>query len=377
MKETLNLAEELIRQESITPNDAGCLDIIGARLEQSGFELTRLRFGQVDNLWAVHGKSGDCLTFAGHTDVVPPGDLREWETPPFEPTVIGNRLYGRGSADMKGSLAAMVVAVERFISCNPEHPGRIGFLLTSDEEGPATDGTIKVMDYLTEEDVNIKWCLVGEPSSTSSLGDCIRIGRRGSLNGILTVKGVQGHVAYPHKARNPIHMALNALMQMTETRWDSGNQHYPPTSFQISNIHSGTGAENVIPSTMQANFNFRFCNEQTFASLKKRVEEILRHDDLDYVLSWRLSGEPFLTSEGKLIDTVVDAVTLHTGLSPELSTGGGTSDGRFIAPRGIEVVELGPVNETIHKVNEFVQIDDLEVLCEIYHTITNTLLLER
>ena len=376
MEEILKLAKELICQESVTPNDAGCLDIIGARLRKLDFELTKIRSGPVDNLWAVRGEGGNCLAFAGHTDVVPPGNLLDWRTPPFEPAVIGNRLYGRGAADMKGSLAAMVIAMERFILHHPGHPGRIGFLLTSDEEGPATDGTIKLMEYLERERVKVKWCVVGEPSSTSSLGDVIRVGRRGSLNGLLTVKGVQGHVAYPQKALNPIHVVLGALEQMTRMQWDCGNRYYPPTSFQISNIQSGTGAENVIPSTLEAKFNFRFSNEQTSAGLKRRVDKILNRDGLDYDLDWRLSGEPFLTSGGTLIDTVVNAVSLHTTLSPELSTGGGTSDGRFIAPQGVEVVELGPINETIHKVNEFVLVDDLETLCKIYNTIACELLLE-
>ncbi len=368
------LTSALIERASVTPQDCGCLDLIGQRLEACGFRLTRLPSADVDNLWAVRGDSGLCLAFAGHTDVVPTGSVSDWRFDPFRPTVVDGYLYGRGAADMKGSLAAMVTAVENFIAAKPNHNGRLAFMLTSDEEGPATDGTIKITEYLTREKIAVDWCVVGEPSSSEILGDTVRVGRRGSLNGHLTVRGVQGHVAYPDQADNPIHTAIPALAELAAKIWDEGNAFYPPSSFQISNIQAGTGAENVIPGTLVARFNFRFCTEQTAAGLRAEVESVLRSHALDFELDWRLSGNPFLTESGRLIEAVTAAVTGICGIEPVLSTGGGTSDGRFIAPLGIEVVELGPNNATIHKVDECVRIDELEQLSHVYQTIIERLL---
>ena len=367
--DVVEFTQTLIQRPSVTPDDAGCLDLIGERLAGSGFALQRLPSAEVDNLWAVRGDEGPCFAFAGHTDVVPPGDEDEWQIPPFEGRLIDGLIHGRGAADMKGSLAAMVGAVERYVAENPDHQGRIAFLLTSDEEGPATDGTVRITEFLQRERIGVDWCLVGEPSSADVLGDTVRVGRRGSLNGTLTVIGVQGHVAYPDKADNPIHRAMPAIAELAQTRWDDGNQFYPPTSFQVSNMNSGTGAENVIPGTAQFRFNFRFSTEQTSESLQQAVEACLQKHELDYTLDWRLSGNPFLTSDGRLIENTQSAVREILGVDPELSTGGGTSDGRFIAPLGIEVVELGPINETIHKVNECVSAADVERLAEVYHRI--------
>lgn len=374
LSDTIALTCDLIRQPSVTPEDAGCQEMMIARLEALGFEITRLRFGEVDNFWACRGTEGKSLVFAGHTDVVPTGSLDDWDTDPFDPVIKGDLIYGRGAADMKGSLAAMVTACERFVAANPNHSGRIGFLITSDEEGPAIDGTVKVVEYLQNEGIAVDMCLVGEPSSTSRLGDIIKNGRRGSLNARLTVKGVQGHVAYPHLADNPIHRAAPALAELAAQQWDQGNEFFPPTTFQISNINSGTGATNVIPGTVEALFNFRFSTESTAAGLKERAEAILARHELDHDIEWNLSGEPFLTAKGSLVDGAVNAIEKITGESTELSTAGGTSDGRFIAPMGAEVLELGPINATIHKANECVSVSDLDTLSAVYEQLMVELL---
>ncbi|MBK6657574.1 MAG: succinyl-diaminopimelate desuccinylase [Proteobacteria bacterium] len=374
MNPTLALTRDLIACPSVTPTDAGCLDMIAARLAPLGFECVRLPSNGVDNLWAVRGVHGPCLAFAGHTDVVPPGPLDAWTRPPFEPQVVDGKLWGRGAADMKGSLAAMVVAVERFVAAHPGHDGRIAFMLTSDEEGPATDGTVRIVRHLRDHAIPVDWCIVGEPSSDRRLGDTVRVGRRGSLNGRLTVRGVQGHVAYPDRADNPFHRALPALAELAARRWDAGNAFYPPTSFQISNVHTGTGAENVIPGVMEVLFNFRYCTEQTEAGLKAAVHALLDRHGLDYELAWHLSGAPFLTSGGKLVEAVQKVLAAELDVRPELSTGGGTSDGRFIAPLGVEVVELGPINASIHKIDEWVNVDELEQLARVYQGILTELL---
>jgi succinyl-diaminopimelate desuccinylase len=371
---TLTLTEDLIRRRSVTPDDAGCLDVIGARLAAVGFRLERLRFADVDNLWASRGGADPVFTFAGHTDVVPSGDPAAWHSDPFVPVIRDGLLYGRGAADMKGSIAAMVTAVERFVAANPGHTGTLSFLLTSDEEGIATDGTVKVIETLRERGQAINWCLVGEPSSRDTLGDLVRNGRRGSLNGKLTVRGIQGHVAYPDLAANPIHLVAPALATLVRTRWDDGNAFYPPTSFQISNIGAGTGAENVIPGELTARFNFRFCTESTVDSLVRRTTRILDEAALDYQLDWHVSGQPFLTAGGALLDAVRKSIGETLGVDMEASTGGGTSDGRFIAPIGAEVVELGPINATIHKVDECVSVADLDRLSDTYERILDHLL---
>ncbi len=371
---TLELTKALIACPSVTPADAGCLDLIQARLQALGFNCTRLPAGGVDNLWAVRGKEGPCLAFAGHTDVVPPGPLAAWTHPPFEPTVADGKLWGRGAADMKGSLAAMVVATERFVAQAPNHSGRIAFMLTSDEEGPATDGTVHIVEHLQKHAIKVDWCVVGEPSSHLRLGDTVRVGRRGSLNGRVTVQGVQGHVAYPERSDNPIHRALSALQELAAQTWDQGNAYYPPSSFQISNINAGTGAENVIPATLEVWFNFRFCTEQTEAGLRAAVHRVLDQHDLRYELAWHLSGAPFLTAGGKLVEVVQQVLKARFNVEPELSTGGGTSDGRFIAPLGVEVVELGPINASIHKIDECVEVAELEELALVYADILSGLL---
>ena len=370
----LALCEALVRLPSVTPNDAGCLPLIAGRLAALGFECEQLRFGEVDNLWAVRGDSGPLFVFAGHTDVVPPGPEAAWKTPPFEPTIEDGLLRGRGTADMKASLAAMVVACEAYLAQTPKPDGRIGFLLTSDEEGPAVDGTVKVVEWLEERGEKIDFCLVGEPSSSETLGDVIKNGRRGSLNGSLKVRGVQGHVAYPQLAENPVHRALPALAELAAQHWDAGNQHFPPTSFQISNISGGTGATNVIPGAVEVLFNFRFSTEQTARGLKARTEAILDEHGLDYRLDWQLSGAPFLTPAGRLVEAATAAVADELGISTTLSTAGGTSDGRFIAPTGAEVVELGPVNATIHQVNEHVRAEDVDTLARVYRRVLENLL---
>jgi succinyl-diaminopimelate desuccinylase len=376
MSDVLELACELIRRRSVTPEDAGCLRLIGARLERAGFRVEHLRYGAVDNLWATHGTGGPTLAFLGHTDVVPSGPEAAWQSPPFEPTIRDGRLYGRGAADMKGSVAAMVVALEQFVAAHAEHRGRVGLLLTSDEEGPTNlDGVRRVVEHFRERGERIDWCVVGEPSSKERLGDLIRVGRRGSLSGTLQVRGVQGHVAYPEKALNPIHAFAPALAELAAERWDDGNADFPPTSFQVSNLNAGTGANNVIPGDLVALINFRYCTASRADDLRARTEAILHRHGLDFTLGWNLSGEPFLTPPGGVLrETVVAACRELCGIDPEQSTGGGTSDGRFIAPMGAEVVELGPVNATIHKVDECVEVTDLENLPLLYRSVAERLL---
>lgn len=374
MDPTLELTCALISRPSVTPADAGCLDQIGARLAACGFALEPLPASGVSNLWATHGRGGPVFCFAGHTDVVPPGDLADWQSDPFQPEIRGDFLYGRGAADMKGSLAAMVTATERFLARCPDHGGTLAFLLTSDEEGIATHGTRHVVETLRARGQAIDWCLIGEPSSQRTLGDLLRNGRRGSLNGTLRIHGIQGHVAYPDRARNPIHQAAPALAALAAIRWDEGNEFFPPTSFQISNVQSGTGAENVIPPRLEARFNFRFSTESTPEGLKSRVREILDAHALEYDLDWHLSGEPFLTRRGPLVSAVLETLQDELGVAPELSTGGGTSDGRFIAKLGTEVIELGPNNATIHKVNECVPVAELARLSSVYEGILARLL---
>ena len=376
MEKTLELCCDLIRCASVTPADAGCQALMMERLQALGFRCTDLPFGEVSNFWAQRGERGPLLVFAGHTDVVPTGPLAQWQSPPFEPTVRDGVLYGRGSADMKGSLAAMLVACEEFVLEHPDHTGRIGFLITSDEEGPAVDGTVKVLDYLRAQDIAIDWCVVGEPSSSRSLGDVIKNGRRGSLGAVLTIRGVQGHIAYPQLADNPIHRALPALHALASEVWDEGNDFFPPTSMQISNINGGTGATNVIPGEIQVVFNFRFSTEVTQEQLQARTEHILRQHQLDYAIDWQLSGQPFLTPSGALVDAAVAAIREITGQPPELSTAGGTSDGRFIAPTGAQLVEIGPINASIHKLDEHVIAADLPRLAAIYKGVMTRLLLQ-
>ncbi len=349
---TIELASQLIARRSVTPEDDGCQALMMQRLADIGFRCEPLRFGEVENFWAVRGESGPILCFAGHTDVVPTGPETNWELAPFEPQVVDGMLCGRGAADMKGSLAAMVTACENFVAQYPNHSGRIAFLITSDEEGPAINGTVKVVEWLEQQGEKITWCVVGEPSSTNTVGDVIKNGRRGSLGAELSVKGIQGHVAYPHLAKNPIHTASPALAELAAEKWDEGNDFFPATSFQISNINGGTGATNVIPGELQVVFNFRFSTELTAEDLKTRTLAILDKHKLDYEINWNLSGQPFLTAEGALVEAAQQAIEDVTGTATILSTAGGTSDGRFIAPTGAQVVELGPVNATIHKVNE-------------------------
>jgi len=369
MSNTLELAKSLISKPSITPDDLGCQAIMIDRLKKIGFEIHPLKFGDVDNFWAVHGDSGSLFAFAGHTDVVPAGDENAWNTKPFEPTIKDGYLYGRGAADMKGGLASMVTATEKFIKENPNHKGRIAFLITSDEEGVAVNGTVKVMDYLKANEQNIDYCLLGEPSSTSSTGDVIKNGRRGSLNGVLKINGKQGHVAYPHLAKNPIHLVSPALDDLCNQEWDNGNDYFPATSFQISNMHSGDGVTNVIPGDAQVKFNFRYSTETNKENLQKKVHEILDLHNLDYSIEWSHSGYPFLTPKGELVSACVEAIKKTKGIDTELSTSGGTSDGRFIAQEGTQVVELGPVNATIHQINESVLVQDLDDLSEIYYQV--------
>ena len=375
MEKTLSLCCELIRRESVTPEDAGCQALMMAHLDSLGFACSELPFGEVSNFWAERGTDGPILVFAGHTDVVPTGPPERWATPPFEPTLRDGKLFGRGAADMKASLAAMLVACEEFVAAHPEHPGRIGFLITSDEEGPAADGTVRVVQHLQDQGKAIDWCLVGEPSSSSALGDVIKNGRRGSLGAVLTIKGVQGHIAYPHLADNPIHRALPALHALASETWDQGNEFFPPTSLQISNINGGTGATNVIPGTVEVQFNFRFSTEVTEQQLRQRTQDILQAEQLEYELQWHLSGQPFLTPSGALVEAAVEAIRDVTGLQTQLSTAGGTSDGRFIAPTGAQVVEIGPINATIHKLDEEVLVADLPRLAAIYKGILERLLL--
>jgi succinyl-diaminopimelate desuccinylase len=370
---TIELTQDLIRRRSVTPEDCGCQQVMIDRLEAIGFHIEKLRFGEVDNFWAVRGSQGPALCFAGHTDVVPTGPETNWQLPPFDAEIKDGYLYGRGAADMKGSLAAMVVAVERFVALNPNHSGQIAFLITSDEEGVATDGTVKVVNWLKQRNSLPEWCLVGEPSSTAKCGDVIKNGRRGSLGCTLTVKGLQGHVAYPHLADNPVHRAAPALAELAAEEWDQGNDFFPATSFQISNINGGTGATNVIPGELEVIFNFRFSTELTEQKLIQRTEQILDKHGLEYNANWNLSGLPFLTAEGDLVSATVASIAEVTGLEAELSTAGGTSDGRFIAPHGVQVIELGPVNATIHKVDENISVADLNTLTDIYQTLLTKL----
>lgn len=374
MTETLKLAIELIKRRSVTPDDAGCQGLIAERLERLGFSATRLCFAEVDNLWLTHGHGRPLFVFAGHTDVVPAGPLEQWRCDPFQAEIRAGYLYGRGAADMKGGLAAMVAAVGDFVGRYPDHPGTIGLLLTSDEEGPAINGTRRVMAHLGDKHIRIDWCVVGEPSSARQLGDTIRIGRRGSLNGKLLIKGVQGHVAYPEAAQNPVHGAAPFLAEITALEWDQGNAAFPPTSFQISNIKAGAGAENVIPGSLSMLFNLRFSPELTAAGIKRRVHALLDKHRLDYALDWRLSGRPFLTESGRLIEAGRQAIREVCALRTRCSTGGGTSDARFIAPTGAEVIELGVVNRSVHQVNECVKVADLDRLAAVYFRILKLLL---
>lgn len=363
---TLELARTLIARPSVTPEDAGCLQLLGDRLAPLGFALERIDLGGTSNLWARRGKAAPVLCFAGHTDVVPTGPLEQWTSPPFEPTLRDGMLFGRGAADMKTSLAAFVTAIESFVASAPDHSGSIALLLTSDEEGDAANGTVKVVEALAARGERLDYCVVGEPTSVNTLGDMIKNGRRGSLSGTLVVKGLQGHVAYPQLARNPIHDLAPALAELTAIRWDEGNEFFPPTTFQVSNINAGTGANNVIPGECKVLFNFRFASVTSAEALKARTEEILDRHGLDYSLSWHLSGKPYLTGRGNLVAALSDAIRTELGVEAELSTTGGTSDGRFIAAVCDEVVEFGPVNATIHKINECVAIDAIEPLSRVY-----------
>jgi succinyl-diaminopimelate desuccinylase len=367
---TTELSIDLISRPSITPDDSGCQKMLAERLQKSGFHIEHLRFGKVDNLWATHGNSGPLFVFAGHTDVVPPGPLEQWRFPPFTPTIHNGFLYGRGAADMKGSIAAMVTGCENFLSRHPRHRGTIGFLITSDEEGVATNGTARVVEHLQQQGVMMDFCIVGEPSSRKQLCDTIKNGRRGTLSGNLTIHGTQGHVAYPKPGSNPIHSLAPILHQLCTTEWDRGNEFFQPTSFQATNISSGTGADNVIPGKLKLEFNFRYSTEITHSQLEKQVEEIVR--GCDHTLSWRHSGLPFLTRPGELLQATQDAIRKVCGYSATLSTTGGTSDGRFIAPTGTEVIEIGPCNDTIHKIDERVKVDELNNLSTVYrHVLEN------
>ena len=374
MSDILDLSCELIRRPSVSPDDHGCLDLIAGRLAPLGFRIEQMAFGPVANLWARRGTSGPVLCFAGHTDVVPTGPREEWLADPFEPTLRDGLLYGRGAADMKSALAAMVAATERFTAAQPTHAGSLAFLLTSDEEGPSVDGTRRVVEVLEARGEKIDWCVVGEPTSTRELGDTLKIGRRGSLSGRLVVHGVQGHIAYPQLARNPLHEFAPALAELVGRHWDAGNAWFQPTSFQVSNLNAGTGAPNVIPGELKARFNLRFSTEQTVESLQREVTALLDRHRVDYTLEWFVSGLPFLTRPGELTSAVAAAVGEVTGRQPDLSTSGGTSDGRFIAPTGAQVVEVGVVNASIHKVNEHVRVADLEPLARIYERIMARLL---
>ena len=375
MSDILELTSDLIRRRSLTPDDAGCQALIAQRLRGMGFAVEVLRYGDVDNLWATHGQGDPVFVFLGHTDVVPSGPEGNWSSPPFEPRVRDGRLYGRGAADMKSGAAAMTLALEAFVAEHPDHPGTLALLLTSDEEGPLNrDGVKRVAEEFRRRGQRIDWCVVGEPSSAQRLGDVVRVGRRGSLSGRLVVHGVQGHVAYPDKMRNPIHLVAPALAELATTGWDEGNAEFPPTSFQISNVHSGTGALNVVPGALEACFNFRYCTASTAQSLRERTETILRKHGLQFDLDWDLSGEPFLTRAGALRSAVTVTIEEVCGITPKADTGGGTSDARFIAPLGAEVVEVGPINATIHKVDEHIAVDELETLPRLYQRIIEKLL---
>ncbi|PIJ51584.1 succinyl-diaminopimelate desuccinylase [Erwinia sp. OLTSP20] len=369
----IELAQQLIRRPSLSPDDAGCQAIMISRLQAIGFTVEQMSFGDTDNFWAWRGE-GETLAFAGHTDVVAPGDTSRWISPPFEPSIRDGLLFGRGAADMKGSLAAMVVAAERFVAAHPDHRGRLAFLITSDEEASAVNGTVKVVETLMARNETLDYCLVGEPSSSESVGDVVKNGRRGSITANLTVHGVQGHVAYPHLADNPVHRATPFLQELINTEWDNGNEFFPPTSMQIANIHAGTGSNNVIPGDLKLQFNFRFSTELTDGQIRAQVEAMLEKHALPYSIHWELSGQPFLTERGKLVDAVVNAIGHYTEHPPRLLTNGGTSDGRFIARMGAQVVELGPVNATIHKINECVKAADLQLLSRMYQRIMEQLI---
>ena len=373
MTDTLDLAKQLISIPSVTPDDLGCQKIIADRLSAIGFDIENLRYGDVDNLWARHGKQSPLFVFAGHTDVVPTGPVDQWSSDPFKPTVVNDVMTGRGTADMKSSIAAMVCACESFFADRSDIKGSVAFLITSDEEGPATEGTVKVIEHLKNNNEKIDWCLVGEPSSTDTLGDVIKNGRRGSISGDLTIHGVQGHIAYPHLAENPIHLFSGALQDLCDEEWDNGNDHFPPTSFQISNINGGTGASNVIPGDLNVQFNLRFSTELTDTVIKQRLEKILDNRQLKYTLNWTLSGQPFLTPDGELVDATKQAIKSICDIDTELSTAGGTSDGRFIAPTGAQVIELGPINESIHKIDENINVIELNKLTDVYLEILNNL----
>ena len=375
-KAVLDLTRDLLRIQSVTPADGGCQALLGAALKAAGFRVESMRYGEVDNLWARRGDGGPLLCFAGHTDVVPPGPVAEWAVDPFAAEICGGRLIARGAADMKSGLAAMTVACQRFVHDYPDHPGSIAFLITSDEEGEARDGTLRVMEELDRRGECIDWCVVGEPSSTHVLGDAIRVGRRGSLTGLMTLRGIQGHVAYPQEARNPIHDLAEFVSAVNLQPLDRGNRHFPPSSFQMVNVHSDTGATNVIPGELTCRFNFRYSTEWTQDALVGHIESLLARLDIDCDIDWRDVGRPFLTDEGTLTRAAARAVLEQTGCEPELSTSGGTSDGRFISPYGVDVVEFGPVNRTIHKVNEEVRVDDLPVLQRVYYRIAELLLME-
>jgi succinyl-diaminopimelate desuccinylase len=379
MSEVIALAQALIACPTVTPEDGGCQDLIAARLARAGFTVEPMRFGEVHNLWARRGRAAPLLCLAGHTDVVPTGPVERWRTAPFDPVIEDGMLHGRGSADMKGALAAMVVAAERFVAARPSHAGSLAFLITGDEEGPSVDGTVKVVERLLARGERIDWCVLGEPSSQQVLGDTLRHGRRGSLSARLTVHGVQGHVAYPDRAVNAIHMALPALAELAATRWDDGigdasEAGFPPTTFQLSNFNAGHGTNNVIPGSAEVRFNLRYCTAQTIETLSTRIEEVLRRHGVRYSIEWKDAGRPFLTQGRTLIDATRAAVREVTGVEPRLDTGGGTSDGRFIAPTGAEVIELGPVNATIHQVDERVSVDDLERLATVYERLIARLL---
>ncbi len=374
MSAVFDLTRELIGRASVTPDDAGCQSLIADRLHAAGFTIDHMPFGPVKNLFASHGTGAPVFVFLGHTDVVPSGDVASWSSAPFEPSVRDGRLYGRGAADMKSGVAAMVVALESFVARHPDHAGTVAILLTSDEEGPTNlDGVRRVAEEFRARKQRIDWCVVGEPSSARQLGDIVRVGRRGSLSGRLTVRGVQGHVAYPEKVRNPIHLAAPALAELAATTWDEGNSGFPPTSFQISNIHAGTGALNVVPGSLDVAFNFRFCTASSEASLRERTEAILRKHGLDFSIAWDASGQPFLTRPGPLREAAFRAIEDVCGIVPKADTGGGTSDARFIAPLGAEVVELGPVNASIHKIDEHIALDELEILPRLYERVLDVL----
>ena len=375
-REAIALTKELIARQSVTPEDAGCQKLMMTRLGKLGFDCEPMNVADTQNFWACRGSSGPTLVFAGHTDVVPTGPQERWSTPPFEATEIDDKLYGRGAADMKAGLAAMLVAVEAFITRHPNHLGRIAFLITSDEEGPARNGTVKVVEALMDRNEQIDWCLVGEPSSPSQLGDVVRVGRRGSINGSITIHGIQGHIAYPHLAENPIHLAFKALDAIAAEEWDQGNEFFQPTSLQFSNISAGTGASNVIPGELNAQLNVRFSTETTDGRIRERCEEILNTHGLRYEIEWSLSGQPFLSQPGALVGAIQTAISSVVGIDTELSTGGGTSDGRFIAKTGAEIVELGPINASIHQIDEHILTADIPRLTALYHSVMVQLLTE-